>query len=514
MMRRRRVWPSRAAAAAARNRPKPVVIAVGFAAIFTIVVALELLLIEDRARSAVDMVTGDDVEPLADQPRLHFALAKRQISTFDQSPNEPPPLPPNQAEEGIAVTADGGATYPVDGDWQPVLGTKDKFLVYSAYLDTRIAGKEHVRVIGAARTRGSQKVSCVFLYDSGNPPVLIGAVTKVIRENWHLKYSAVFLLCPLGGAKAPDKVSVVLGSSMGKAGNCLKVQNTAGGVGGGSSSGGGGSSTEEGSGNSSVVDFAVCVKPLHYEFNLALQMIEFVELNRILGVNRFTFYNHSIGPDVDCVLRSYSAEGVVRMLPWKLDIVSQKEIRTEGIFAAINDCLYRNMNSVKYLVVIDTDEFIVPHKHDHLAAMMQELRSKTDMAKAGSYSFMNAFFYLQWPNDTNSKGLLPLVTLMKTRRRSRFHPHKQRSKYMVVPPFVVELGNHFVWEFVAGKGTVNVAPEVGFLHHYRVCEFGGDDCIKTVSVQDRTVYKHKGELIKKVNQRIEAVRQICPDLRL
>ena len=29
------------------------------------------------------------------------------------------------------------------------------------------------------------------------------------------------------------------------------------------------------------------------------------------------------------------------VLPWRLDMTSQKEIRTEGLFAALNDCLYR-----------------------------------------------------------------------------------------------------------------------------------------------------------------------------
>lgn len=33
----------------------------------------------------------------------------------------------------------------------------------------------------------------------------------------------------------------------------------------------------------------------------------------------------------------------VNVLPWDLRMRSQKEIRTEGLFAALNDCLYRSM---------------------------------------------------------------------------------------------------------------------------------------------------------------------------
>ena len=70
--------------------------------------------------------------------------------------------------------------------------------------------------------------------------------------------------------------------------------------------------------------------------------------------------------------------GIVTLLPWKLDMISQKEIRTEGLFAALNDCLYRfvlevcflpetfifsrNMNSVKYLIMMDLDELIIPYQ--------------------------------------------------------------------------------------------------------------------------------------------------------
>ena len=94
-------------------------------------------------------------------------------------------------------------------------------------------------------------------------------------------------------------------------------------------------------------------------------------------------------------------------------------------------------------------------------------------------SFQNGFFYLQWPDDSefsvstsNSPTLsspelkapqkndgvdkdfseeLELVTVRKTRRRAKLHPHKQRSKYVCRPERVVEAGNHFVWELLPGK---------------------------------------------------------------
>lgn len=229
-----------------------------------------------------------------------------------------------------------------------------------------------------------------------------------------------------------------------------------------------------------TTNIGVCVKPFHFYYNKSLELLEFIELNRLVGVSQFTLYNDTLGKEVDCLLQQYIREGVVEVLQWKLDMDSQKEIRTEGLFAALNDCLYRNMNSFKYLMLIDFDEFIVPHEKKTLIDMIKHINSQP-LIQAGktvnplltsSYSFQNSFFYLQWPDDTTVSLSPPLRTLQKTRRRKKFHPQKQRSKYICIPYFVKEAGNHFIWEFYHGR-TTNVPTHIGFLHHYRVCEFGG-----------------------------------------
>lgn len=122
------------------------------------------------------------------------------------------------------------------------------------------------------------------------------------------------------------------------------------------------------------------------------------------------------------------------------------------------------------------------------------LNHRLNIRTTGSFSFQNAFFYLQWEDDDSVYNFedpisANLVTLRKTRRRSKLHPHKQRSKYICKPELTVEAGNHFVWEFVPGHGTLNVPADAAILHHYRICEFGGDDCIKTASVVDTTAYR-------------------------
>lgn len=69
--------------------------------------------------------------------------------------------------------------------------------------------------------------------------------------------------------------------------------------------------------------------------------------------------------------------------------------------------------------------------------------TRLNTKSTGSYSFQNAFFYLQWPDDTSlSEDAFEnnLITLRKTRRRAKLHPHKQRSKYICRPEYVIEAG--------------------------------------------------------------------------
>lgn len=103
----------------------------------------------------------------------------------------------------------------------------------------------------------------------------------------------------------------------------------------------------------------------------ALQMLEFLELNSILGVHHFTLYNDTVGPQVGCILEDYVARGIVTLLPWKLNMVSQKEIRTEGLFAALNDCLYRSMYRYSHAALVDLDEYIIPRHNDTLPQLVE-----------------------------------------------------------------------------------------------------------------------------------------------
>ena len=83
------------------------------------------------------------------------------------------------------------------------------------------------------------------------------------------------------------------------------------------------------------------------------------------------------------------------LLPWNLDMISQKEIRTEGLFAALNDCLYRNMKTVQYLLMMDLDELIIPYQ---VAS-----RNGSDGVVAGSDIFLSQSIIIRIRSKTVPK---------------------------------------------------------------------------------------------------------------
>ncbi|XP_012217351.1 uncharacterized protein [Linepithema humile] len=434
-----------------------------------------------------------------------------QKTVIRPDPRSLPRLPPSlearlpQLDQNLKIT---------HAEWLPVTNTRFKFFVYSAYFDDRVSGASIsagknpgiVRVISATKTRGPERVWCRFWYQQQNganvtASVTVAAKVKVIRENWNLKYSACFVICPLPKEspmtnKVPEAVSVVARLRAAPT-NRILVQN------------------RHESRTNGKESLAICVKPLHYYYNRVLQLVEFIELHRLLGATHVTLYNDTVGAAAGCALKYYESKDLVTVLPWHhLDMISQREIRTEGLFAALNDCLYRSMYKYEYVALVDLDEYIIPRHNDTIIDLLRWMGNRINVKSTGAFSFQNAFFYLQWADDpfiVSSRTPIEanLITLKKTRRRTKLHPHKQRSKYICKPQDVVEAGNHFVWEFIPGHGTLNVPSDAAILHHYRVCEFGGDDCIKTQSIIDKTAYKYRERLVANVDKTWTELRAEC-----
>jgi hypothetical protein len=313
----------------------------------------------------------------------------------------------------------------IDTRWQTVEGTKNHaFLIYSAYYDIRDSENPIVRVIGVTRTNKTEKVRCRLYFDDSEIELIpfdnriknstrqtnrqsfhdVSADISIIWGHHYKTYSACFVLCPVPfqnskGRLIPVSVSILPFSDFEnvEVTNRLRVINSKNG----------------GTGTYQVnkTDIGVCVKPIRACYNRTLEIIEFIELNKILGVSKFTVYNQSMSEEVSCVLNYYmNQEHSVYVLAWDLmNADSKLHIHDTGGLAARNDCVYRNMNEFHYLMMVDLDEFIIPHVNTSLQDMLKYLNSKyfgvrnvqksTHQKLISSYNFKNGFFYLQFGNN-------------------------------------------------------------------------------------------------------------------
>ena len=107
-------------------------------------------------------------------------------------------------------------------------------------------------------------------------------------------------------------------------------------------------------------NFTVCLGPL-FDYQDENALIEFIEMHRILGVEKFAIYNQSIRVNMLPVLQLYSHLKLIDLLPWTLPIDVAK-IHYHAQVMMMNDCLYRYMFKSKYVAFIDTDEMIIPRE--------------------------------------------------------------------------------------------------------------------------------------------------------
>lgn len=260
-------------------------------------------------------------------------------------------------------------------------------------------------------------------------------------------------------------------------------------------------------------NFTVCVTPFSFEFNNAAQLVEMVEINKLFGADRFTFYDYSIGPLVSKVLKSYSSEGLVEVLEWDvpvnvdtnpLDPTVEVEIHYFAQLVSLNDCLYRNMFKSKFVVFSDLDELIVPQMHDTWFDMIRHATAEAEadlvfVGKVGaseifpsSFLIRNNFFPLQWksnlvgtPDKSKLYSLqrrsnltkddietilrLKMNSVLVTGCESESYNWYIRSKYIVWTHLAETVAVHQVHVFVTPQASwqVPVKEHVGLLHHYR-----------------------------------------------
>ena len=183
---------------------------------------------------------------------------------------------------------------------------------------------------------------------------------------------------------------------------------------------------------SQLFNFTMCLAPLFKldQHKQAHRLIEWVDINRLLGADYFVVYNCSITTDVDRVLRMYMRDNIMEVVQWPLPIngfleeakIGVPEIHYFGQQAALNDCLYRMKFISKYIINTDMDEFIIPHHSGIVSGrdMMRYIPKKSNIIYFTTSVFVIKFHSTNVTDDSQNIEPYEILVLSNFHRDSNF----------------------------------------------------------------------------------------------
>ncbi len=123
--------------------------------------------------------------------------------------------------------------------------------------------------------------------------------------------------------------------------------------------------------------FSPCTsKEYHYKYNLAVCTIfqnearflkEWIEFHKLAGVEHFYLYNNNSSDNYLEVLDPYIKTGDVELVHWSNDKKGWNETQQNAYKDAIKKC----KNTVRWLVMIDCDEFVFPVLGDNISDFLK-----------------------------------------------------------------------------------------------------------------------------------------------
>ncbi|KAH8245005.1 hypothetical protein KR032_003893 [Drosophila birchii] len=433
------------------------------------------------------------------------------------------------------------ATYPDPLDlqlhniyWQTFLSGNVTFRLYAAYLDQRLAVKQRtVRILATADQIANEfpPSLCQLWYENHREPIFVpvseylSVWVKEWGSNPHLNYPHL-LSCPVPKElppglmhSLPRTVSLVA-QRCDKASNSLRInQEVLPTVVNGTTTkrrSSSSSSSNSSSSSSGTLNFGVCVKGFDFPyFDLSERLIEWFELQRLLGASRIYAYMYDVHPAVQRVLDYYQRTGFLELRPLTLAngmprlrhyqhmLLQQRKLEKRlNELIPYNDCFYRNLYRHDYLVNVDIDEVIMPkgdYRNWHqLVQKVHQLEEETGGKCSGRYPaicFINSYFTkvpseLRDHEEHATAG--ELYVLQHTMRIRNYSLPGRATKCFHNARLSLTLHNHFTLKWLPGGcNPRTVDTTLAQMQHYR--EPDGKYELSDL-VEDRSIWKFASEL--------------------
>ncbi|KAM8711478.1 hypothetical protein ACLKA7_000597 [Drosophila subpalustris] len=414
--------------------------------------------------------------------------------------------------------------------WQTFSNANVTFRLYAAYLDKREAlnsssGHGVVRILATANQSDNEFPSthCQLWFLGHKQPIVtpISEYSSVWLKVWGLKPRLSYphiLSCPvpdtlpsnLAGSN-PSTVSLTT-QFCEHASNSLRVHYDTSNnkVTKGISSKAPGSSV-----NSSAfaevkappLNFGVCLKAFDFPFeDISGRLIEWFELQRLLGATRIYGYVYQVHPQVQRTLAYYEHSGFLELrpltmangiprLPHYLHLLLKNRLMVKRLNELIpyNDCFYRNMYRHDYVVNVDIDEVIMPmgelrNWQQLLAADGATTRSKCPQGHT-SLCLIESIFPIR-----RSK-VQELFMLQNTWRHRNHTKENVATKCFHNTRFSLTLHNHYTLKSLPNPCSRRfLSTQLAQMQHYKDKDTNETTLHPSKFIEDRSIWRFETDL--------------------
>ncbi|KAK1787400.1 hypothetical protein P4O66_002729 [Electrophorus voltai] len=218
-------------------------------------------------------------------------------------------------------------------------------------------------------------------------------------------------------------------------------------------------------------------------------------------------YNNSCGPEMEKVLQYYQKEHSLDIISWPIDeyIESDTEwsfkgqVHNYGQLTIMNDCIYRNMDLSRYVLLADMEQIIVPYKHATLPLLLKELQNQN--SDVTEFLFETHIHPISVSDDEGRFDLpewksVPGVNILKHVYKIPVGPDDFKSTKMIVNPRAIKQSAVFYTLHKYGE-VLDVPNDMARVLQFSDVELGG--LVKENLMIDYKVWDFGNQLVPKIN---------------
>ena len=237
-------------------------------------------------------------------------------------------------------------------------------------------------------------------------------------------------------------------------------------------------------------------------------LVECIEMNAILGMDKMYIYVGDMSPEVAVTLRKYTKRGLVEIIDWS---VEQSGLSDHGLALLLNDCLYCNMDANRYLVFSGVDQLVVPRHQRTWRALMENVTAINHSKLVGAYSFAAFRYYDESTGKRPTYSHRSMRGFNASYRLPRIVTHRVRDRmpndataynsFVVEPRKVISVAATRVSRMIPDYRCVSVSPILCSVHQFESRTRLKANDLQTRVVVDSSQDKYVPRLLKMLHQR-------------